>query len=207
MITPDLPGHGKDWKNPKDILLKDYTDCVCDILDHITEPAILVGHSRGGIVISQTAEYRPQKIKTLVYVAAFLIRDGQPMIAAALSDKDSLLVSNMIMNEAEGWHEVKPEAVRDALYHDCSDEDVALAKSLLTREPNAPVGTPLSLSEKNFGSVQRVYITALQDRGVSPSVQKQMLAALPCSKVIEMNTSHSPFLSQPDELTSYLLAL
>ncbi|MCD8100492.1 MAG: hypothetical protein LUE06_07920 [Oscillospiraceae bacterium] len=38
------------------------------------EPVILVGHSLGGAVISLCAEICPQKIKRLVYIAAWLLK-------------------------------------------------------------------------------------------------------------------------------------
>jgi pimeloyl-ACP methyl ester carboxylesterase len=205
VITPDLPGHGKDYRDPATVTLKDYTDCVGGILNQLSEPAILVGHSRGGIVLSQTAEYFPQKINTLVYLCAFLIPNRQPMVATALSDKNSLIGPNLIFNEEKGWHMLKEEAFKDALYGDCSEEDLALAKSLLTPEPNAPIGTPLQLTDENFGRVPKVYIECLNDRGISPAVQKQMYTATPCQQVLSLNSSHSPFLSMPGALAEKLL--
>ena len=86
---------------------------------------ILVGHSRGGIVISQTAEYRPEKIQTLVYLAAYLIPNGEAMLPTALGDTESLIASNLVLNEEQGYHMLKQEAFKAALYADCSQEDVA----------------------------------------------------------------------------------
>jgi pimeloyl-ACP methyl ester carboxylesterase len=206
-IALDLPGHGRDWTAARDISMQSYLDSVCKILDAQPEPVILVGHSRGGIVISQTAELRPEKIKTLVYLAAYLIPNGEAMLPTALSDTQSLIVSNLVVNEAQGYHMLNQEAFKAALYADCSDEDVALATVLLTPEPNGPVATPLKLSDENFGRVVRVYIETLQDKGMTPALQKKMYTAAPCQKIISMETSHSPFLSAPEKLVSHLTAL
>lgn len=206
-IALDLPGHGRDWTAARDVSMQSYVDSVCKILDAQSEPVILVGHSRGGIVISQTAEQRPEKIRTLVYLAAFLIPNGEAMLPTALSDTESLIVSNLVVNEEQGYHMLKAEAFREALYADCSEEDVALATALLTPEPNAPVATPLNLSDKKFGRVGRVYIETLQDKGVTPALQKKMYTASSCQKVISMETSHSPFLSAPEKLVSHLASL
>ncbi len=56
-----------------------YADRVCEILDG-GEPAILVGNSMGGIVISQAAARQPDRVERLVYVAAFLPGDGQSLM-------------------------------------------------------------------------------------------------------------------------------
>lgn len=206
-IALDLPGHGRNWTPPADISLQDYVDCVCRAIDEQTEPVILVGHSRSGIVLSQVAEYRPDKIKLTIYLAAYLIPGGQAMLPMALSDTDALILPNLILDQKQGWHMLKEEAFKPALYADCPDEDLALCRSLLTPEPNAPSATPLQLTGENFGRVPRVYIECLQDRAVSPKLQKQMYTALSCQKVISMNTSHSPFFSAPEQLTGHLLTL
>jgi len=44
-------------------------------------PVILAGYSMGGVVVSQTAEYRPDKIKSWSMFAAFLLKDGESMIS------------------------------------------------------------------------------------------------------------------------------
>ena len=206
-IALDLPGHGRDWTAAREVSLQSYVESVCNVLDAQAEPVILVGHSRGGIVISQVAEHRPEKVQTLVYLAAFLIPNGEAMLPTAVSDTESLIVSNLAVNEEQGYHMLKKEAFRDALYADCAEEDVALATALLTPEPNAPVATPMGITQEHFGRIPRVYIETLRDRGVSPSLQKKMYSALPCQRVISMETSHSPFFSASQELARHLTEL
>lgn len=50
------------------------------------------------------------------------------------------------------------------------------------------------------------YITALNDRVISPSLQKQMFTELLCDRVLEIETGHSPFAASPDKLTAMLLS-
>ena len=207
VVALDLPGHGRRWEAPGQVTMDDYVDTVRAALVESSEPVILVGHSRGGIVISQVAETAPEKVKCLVYLAAFLVPNGQAMLALALADEQSLIVRNLTVNEAGGWHMLRIEAAREALYHDCSGEDVALACSLLTPKPNAPVSTPVRTSDESFGSVRRVYIECSGDRGISPPLQKKMYTEVPCERVISMSTSHSPFFSAPDELVGHLTSL
>ena len=71
----------------------------------------------------------------------------------------------------------------------------------------APLTTPVYTSEENFGRLPRVYIECLRDQALPPAVQQKQYAALPCQKVIAMDTSHSPFFSAPEELVKHLIAL
>src|SRR5439155_9126295 len=66
VIVPDLPAHGRAWRFPRGrITLAAMTRTVTRILDSLDEPAILVAHSRGGIVASQAAGRRPTRIRAL----------------------------------------------------------------------------------------------------------------------------------------------
>ena len=205
--APDLPSHGKDKTPIRDVSLKTYTDKVCNVLNAQTEPVILVGHSMAGIVISQVAEYQPEKIKTLVYLAAFLLRSSEVLLQIGQEDTESLIPPNMIMAEDESYATLQEEALKEIFYGYCADEDSDRAKSLLVPQATAPLATPINITEKNFGRIPRVYIETLRDRALSPSAQKKMYTALPCRKVMSINTSHSPFFSAPKELVAHLASL
>ena len=56
VLTPDLPSHGIDKTPTAAITLKDYSLRVCEVLDSCPEPVILVGHSMGGVVITEAAQ-------------------------------------------------------------------------------------------------------------------------------------------------------
>jgi pimeloyl-ACP methyl ester carboxylesterase len=202
----DLPGHGRDKTPIPEVSLKAYADRVCEVLDDQPEPVVLVGHSMGGAVISQAAEYRPGKVETLVYLAAFLPQNGESIFQFTAGDAEALLGTIIIMAD-DGSCTLRDEGIKETLYADCSDEDVEWAKSLLGPQALAPIASPLSTTEENFGRIPRVYIECLRDRTVSPSLQKRMYTALPCRTVISMTTSHSPFLSAPEELVAHLTSL
>ncbi|MFO7461687.1 MAG: alpha/beta fold hydrolase [Desulfatiglandales bacterium] len=205
--APDLPGHGSDKTPISEISLKTYTDRVCQILDAQPEPVILVGHSMGGVVITQVAEYRPEKIKTLVFLTAFLLRNGEFLLQLAGEDTEALVLPNLIMADDESYANVRDEGIKEAFYGDCSDEDVARAKSLLVPQAAAPLATPVNTSEERFGRVHRIYISCLHDKAITPTCQEKMYKALSCEKIIFMDTGHSPFLSAPKELATHLVSL
>ena len=89
VIAPDLPSLGKDKTPISRVSLRLWTESVCQVLDAETEPVVLVGHSRGGMVISEVAESRPEKIKTLVYLCAFLLWNGESVMQVAQTDDTS----------------------------------------------------------------------------------------------------------------------
>jgi pimeloyl-ACP methyl ester carboxylesterase len=207
VLAPDLPGHGQDKTPIAEISLQGYVDRVLTTIDAQPDPVILVGHSMGGVVITQAAEQRPDKIKTLVYLCAFLPRHGESLFALAQQDPESQIMPNLMPNEAEGWLALPAAVIQPVFYHDCDQADVALAQAAWTvREPMAPVGTPVAISEANFGRIPRVYIQCLQDQALGPGLQKQMYTATPCHQVLSLNSSHSPFFSAPQSLTEHLLA-
>jgi pimeloyl-ACP methyl ester carboxylesterase len=206
-VAPDLPGHGEDKRPIPEITLQAYTDRVCQILDEQADPVILVGHSMGGVVITQTAEYRPEKIKKLVYLAGFLLQNGEFLLQHGEMDTEALVLPNLIMSEDQSYATVKEEAVQEVFYHDCSDEDVEFAKARLVPQAAVPLATPVCTTEENFGRVPRIYISCLRDKTISPSIQEKMYKALPCEKVISLDTSHSPFFSAPEQLAKHLLSI
>jgi len=144
---------------------------------------VLVGHSSGGQAISQAAEQRPDKVKTLVYLAAFLLRYGESVFSVGENETESLILPNLVMSEDGSSATILEDDIREGLLADCSDEDVERVKSRFVPQALAPIATPVSLTDENFDRVPWVYIETLQDRAVSPSVQKEMYERLPCRKV------------------------
>ena len=55
-IALDLPGHGRDRTSARKVTLERCVDHVVRALETLDEPAVLLAHSRSGIVISQVAE-------------------------------------------------------------------------------------------------------------------------------------------------------
>lgn len=207
VITLDLPGHGLDRTPITEVSLQAYVDRVCQILSTQAEPVVLVGHSMAGGVISQAAEALPDTIKTLVYLAGYLLQNGESMLDITQADTESLLLANALFSEDQRSATFRPEALKDLGYADCSDADMALVRSLLTPQATAPLATPVTTTPDNFGRVPRVYIECLQDFVIGPMAQKRMYTALPCQQVLTLDTSHNPYLSAPGELANHLLSL
>ncbi len=203
----DLAGHGNDHTPVSEITLQTYANQIRQSAEAAAEPIILVGHSMGGIPITQAAESCPDAIQTLVYLAAFLPRDGEFLFQLAQTDTESLIPQNLIIEEAKGTVRLKDEAIREVFYGDCTEQDVRFATKHLVPDPMAPLATPVQITPENFGRVPRIYIECLKDRAVSPALQKSMYEASPCEQIFSMDTSHSPFFSRPEDLVEHLVSL
>lgn len=231
-IALDLPTHGPDTTAPHLATLDRCVGAVYDAIEGLTGDIVLVAHSRNGMVISQAAERFPQRILGLIYLAAYIIPRGQSMMQYAIQDDQSLVVQNVLprlskrrarrlirlfkrplLRRLLPWllprslqtHSLDRAVYKEALYHDCDDEITELANTLLEAEPSWAGFTPLQLSAARYGGVRKVYIECLQDRAVTVNLQRQMQREVPCNRVFSMNTSHSPFFSQPDALTRILI--
>lgn len=199
-IAIDLPGMGRDKTPISEVKMKTTVQAICDLIDRIEGKVILVGHSKNGIMISQVAEYRPEKIEKLVYLAAYLIPNGKTQAEYSAQDVNGVLKPYVTRFPELNAHTLQTEIYKEGLYHDCEGDITQLAKLLLSHEPVESGITPLQLTEENFGSVPRYYIECTEDRAVTPFIQQKMYTETPCEKIYRMNTSHSPFFSRPEEL-------
>ena len=200
VIAVDLPGMGRDKTPIGEVKMAKTVQFILNLIDSIEGKVILVGHSKNGIMISQAAEYRPNKIEKLIYLAAYLVPNGKTQAEYSQQDVDGWLKSYVTRYPETNSHTLHPEIYREGLYHDCQEYITELAKVLLSHEPVESGITPLQLSDENFGSVCRFYIECTEDRAVTPFIQRKMYTEMPCERVYRMNTGHSPFFSRPQEL-------
>jgi len=82
VIALDLPSRGDDTAKLASITLDDDVKSVTDAANAIDGKVILLGHSSGGVVISQAAELLgPEKIDKLIYLDAFLPQNGESVFS------------------------------------------------------------------------------------------------------------------------------
>jgi len=198
---------GADTTPPNVITLDFWARFVADLIERQPEPVVLVAHSRGGIVASRAAEFVPDRIRELVYVAAYLLPAQTTLAAEARRDTGSLVPPNMIPAASGLTCVVRSDIVREAFYGNCSNEDAELAQSRLSPEPLKPLVTPLEITSERFGRVSRAYVETTQDRVITLGAQRRMREVLPCDPVFTLETDHSPFLSQPEALARILISI
>jgi pimeloyl-ACP methyl ester carboxylesterase len=203
-VAIDLPGHGADRTPLKDVTLEAYARAVAEAAAALPERPIVVGHSMGGPVIAAGAERAPDAMKRLVFLCAFLPKNGDMVLALTSNDPKSL-VPGVLVPAADGVTTgANPALLRDVFYADCGDDDIERARKMLTPQPLAPLTVPMVLTANRFGGVPRDYIICEDDRAISAGYQRAMLKAVPCERVVELQTSHSPFFSAPEKLADVL---
>jgi pimeloyl-ACP methyl ester carboxylesterase len=76
-----FPGLGDDDTPVSEVTLDGCAVRLCEVLATNSEPAIVVGNSMGGVIATQGAARCPERVAALVYVSAFLPKDGQSLLA------------------------------------------------------------------------------------------------------------------------------
>ncbi|WP_431120789.1 alpha/beta fold hydrolase [Variovorax paradoxus] len=249
VLAIDLPGHGLNAAFPAafyvqprtaalatelspiaGITLADYARAVANAVDSLLAagfPApIVVGHSMGGGAIHAAAELLgPGKIARLVYLAAFMPKDGQPMVAFP-PDKQAppSLLTPLLRSDpgVTGALRLDPASTDDRyraglinLFY--GKVDAATARAALNLlSPDIPIGamvTPIATSVQRWGAIPRTYIRTSADNTIPPAIQDLMVAqadtATPANKtqVLQLDSDHSPFLSMPQQLVRALLSV
>jgi pimeloyl-ACP methyl ester carboxylesterase len=202
VVAIDLPGSGADDTPPGEVTLESCAERVAETVRD-GEPAVLVGHGMGGVAITQAATIARDHIARLVYVCAFLPRDGesaQSLASTPEGDGDQIRAGMVV----EGEQAVLPEDdARVACYGTSSPQRANWAVDRIGPQPLAPLRTPVSLGG-GIDPIDRHYILAAEDRAIPPALQRKMAHDNPCREIAELGTDHAPFLSAPDELVALL---
>ncbi|BBD96973.1 alpha/beta hydrolase [Sphingobium amiense] len=197
-----LPGRPGNERAVTEISLDLYQRTVASAIADETGPVVLVGHSFGGFTISAEAEAEPQKIKTLVYVAAYIPRNGDSLLSLATADSGSKLGPVLDIDKEHGLASVKPGAGGGVFASDGPQQVQDAVSGAVVAEPLAPLATPVTLTADRFGKVDKVAIRTLRDQVISTGYQATMIKATPVRLSLTIDTGHVPFLTQPDALAA-----
>jgi pimeloyl-ACP methyl ester carboxylesterase len=206
--TFDLPGSGADQTPVPEVTLDAYAARVGEVLAG-GEPAVLIGHSMGGMVVTQAASRWPEHVARLIYVAAFIPQVGQSLLEITHLPEaagDSVQ-ANIVLGGDPPVAVMPAEVAKEALMHCCTDDEAQWAQARRRPQPAVPFTQPFQLDhsrEAEFRALPRAYVTTLQDRAIKPAIQRLMYEAAGCDPVIEIDTDHSVWLSATDELVAGL---
>src|SRR5262249_45234095 len=152
-------------------------------------------------------EKSPGKIKKLVYIGAFAPANGQSLLNLSSADAQSQLGPALIPSKDQLTLDIKKEDVARLF---CQDAPAAVQKKALDNfrpEPAIPFTNPVTLTDANFGSVEKYYIHTSKDNVIGTDLQNKMVAPLKVKGEYSLETGHSPFLSKPKEVTELLVKI
>jgi len=165
-------------------------------LGRVSRPAILVGHSYGGSVI--TAAGTDDRVAALIYIAALAPDADETSQSQQAKFPVTDVFSHIEVADGRVW--MKPQGVR-AFAGDLSDAE----QKIVWATHYAPAAD--LFNQKVDGTAWKSkpswYIVATQDQTVQPELQR-FVAKRMGAKVTEVASSHVPMLSKPDLVTDVI---
>jgi pimeloyl-ACP methyl ester carboxylesterase len=177
--------------------MHDDADAVRAALDEEDGPVVLVGHSYGGMVITDAAAGH-ERVEHLVYVTSVMPEMGESLAGLGVGREPGPW---MDPRSEDGTMGVKAELLPDAFMQDCDEAAVAGALERLTRQPLVVFGqAPRAVAWRGRPST---YVVCAEDRATPPEAQREL--AKRADRVVELPTGHHPMLSHPELLARVLV--
>ena len=181
---------------PPETSLDDDVAATNRTLDLLDGPAVLVGHSYGGMIISEAGNNA--HVKTLVYVAAF-----QPDVGESLGSLQQKTppAGKSIKPTADGFLYIDP-----ALFH------ADFAADLPKKQTDFMARSQVFLSTKSAGGAAKspawktkpsYAVVATDDKSINPELERFMTKRAK-SQTIELKASHVVYMSKPKEVAALI---
>jgi pimeloyl-ACP methyl ester carboxylesterase len=167
-----------------------YAEALIEVISELDYPVILVGHSMNGALISNVAERIPEKIERLVYVTAFLLKNGGSVYAAMEGDAECGAFPYIEYSDDQAYATLPVASLRVIGLHDVDEDETDRILPLMSEwQGTGPFVTEVAVTEEKFGSVPKTYVRTSNDKMISP----------------ELESGHFPTSSVPAELADALL--
>ncbi len=207
VVVVELPAHGTDQTSAASLTLNSYRDKVITAIKNVQGKVVLVGHSLGGAVITAVADSIPGNIEKLVYLAGFIPANGQSIIDLNSMDPNSQLGPALVPSADHTTASV-PDSLLLKIF--CQDGNATVNQLLITNnrpEPAAPLYSKVLLKNPLTTDLDKYYIHTTQDRAITLSLQNKMVAAAGIKNIYTINSSHTPQLSMPNQISDILLQI
>jgi len=183
--------------------LQSLTDDVVTVkraIERIGGPTILVGHSYGGVVITN-AGYNNSNVTGLVYLAAYAPDQGESLLDLGNNTAD--LPANLFTIDNEGFMLMNPDLIHEWFAQDVNPTEIDIMEAV-----QKPVN--LSTAEEKSGppawkQLSTWYQVSENDRVVPPDLQR-FFAERMNAIILSLNASHFSQILQPDEIAELILS-
>ena len=161
-------------------------------------PVVLVGHSYGGVVITEAGNH--PGVAGLVYITAFAPDRGES-VAALIKDAPAGAPVPPILPPQDGFL-----ALDKARFAASFAADVAAEKAEFMANSQVPWGVAAlngAVSEPAWKSKPSWYLVATDDHMIPPPAQRAM-SSRAGSSVVEVKGSHAVYVSQPEAVADLI---
>ena len=183
--------------------LEDDVAATLATLDQFGGPAVLVGHSYGGAVV--TAAGAHPHVRHLLYLAAFALAEGES-VRRARPDLDipPTGLGEALRFSADGMQVSVDPALATGVFYADAPADAAAAAVARLRPVHRSVfrGVPATIGWRHTPST---YVVCADDRAVHPDLQRAM--AQRATTRYEWPGSHSPALARPADIATLIVSL
>ena len=205
---------GAGWEGVYDILRKDGYDVsvvqnpTTSLADDVAAtrraiaraqgPVVLVGHSYGGVVVSEAGT--DPKVEALVYIAAFAPDKGES-VATLIANPPPGASVPPILPPQDGYLFLDRAKFRAAFA-----ADVGEAKAAFMADSQVPWGVDAlsgAVTQPAWKSKPSWYLVATEDKMIPPPAQRQM-AGRAGSMVAEAAGSHAIYVSKPQVVAALI---
>lgn len=204
VVVANLPAHGVEMTAANKVSLADYVKYVSGLVNAQPGKVILVAHSFGGIIASQVAENLSNKIDKIIYVSAYLPKNGEDLLSLSQQDQQSKAGANLEYTSDFSAATIKKEGIVAVVCADCPDFMKEALVKYHKAEPVKPLGEKVKLSAR-FAAIPKYYIYTTKDAAVGYELQQQMVKNNgTVKKSFTMISSHLPFVVSPEEFLNHL---
>lgn len=162
-------------------------------------PVLLVGHSYGGAVITESGD--DPKVTGLVFVAAFAPDVGEST-ATLGAQVPASPAGAQLRPDAEGFLKLTPQGVYEDFAQDLSDAEKAVMTA--TQAPTSVLALGGKATVAAWRGKPSWYIRASSDRTIPPELQSIMAGRIGADTT-SVPSSHVPMLSHPDTVAEVVI--
>jgi pimeloyl-ACP methyl ester carboxylesterase len=163
-------------------------------------PTVLVGHSYGGVVITEAAHKCPNVVG-LIYIAAFAPNVGESINSLAAGAPPPPGFS-AVRPDKYGVLWLDKELMPDNFCQDVEKEEAAVMA--VTQQPIAARCFDDKVTNAGWQKLPTWYQISAQDRMIPPPAQ-QFMGERMKAKIVFLPTSHAPMVSHPDEIADIIM--
>lgn len=169
-------------------------------IDAAPGQVILVGHSWGGVVITEAGNN--DKVASLVYIAAFAPSKNQS-VNDLLKDYPQPEWFRSTIASSDGFLTLQPDAVGRFFAQDLSADEANVIAA--TQGPVAARAFDDKIAEPAWSAKPSWYIVAAADRMIFPDLEKATAKKIGATTTV-LQSSHVPMLSKPKEVADIIFA-